>query len=207
MGNFIWICLLTGMILAGCSIVQPGSPEALYREQMEQKQHLKKQAIESVAEAPAWFAELPPDGMQLYAATTSYSTDMQLSIDKAVQDAKGQIADKLQGVISGKTKKFIAETGTADNVQVASDLQKISSSLFVEVNLAGYAIQKQKVLPQGTGFRSYVLVSYPVGEANRVLLESIKSNTVLNSKLAATEAYAELERDVQATYSRERWRP
>jgi len=62
------------------------------------------------------------------------------------------------------------------------------------------------VLPQSAGFRSYVLVSYPVGEANRVLLESIKRNTVLNSKLAATEAYAELERDVQAAHSREHGR-
>lgn len=37
--------------------------------------------------------------------------DMQLAIDKAIQDSKARLADKLQGVISGMTKQFIAERG------------------------------------------------------------------------------------------------
>lgn len=186
------------LAITGCAAVKPGSPEALYREQQEQKQQLKKQAAESVAEAPSWFTDLPPDGIVIYAATTNYSTEMQLAIDKAIQDAKGQLADKVQGVISGKTKQFIAESGMAENVQVVSDLQKISINLFTNVDLAGYSIQKQKAISQGTGFRSYVLMIYPLGQANRMLLEKIKANTILNSKLAATEAYAELEREIQA---------
>jgi len=202
MRNVIKLALVANVVLSlaitGCATVQSGSPEAIYREQQEQKQQLKKQAAESVAEAPSWFTELPPDGIVIYAATTNYSTEMQLAIDKAIQDAKGQLADKVQGVISGKTKQFIAESGMAENVQVVSDLQKISISLFTNVNLAGYSVQKQKVIPQGTGFRSYVLMHYPLGQANRLLLEKIKANTILNSKLAATEAYAELEREVQS---------
>jgi len=204
---YVFKSVVLSLLIAGCATVQPGSPEAIYLDHQEQKHLLKKQAGESVAEAPPWFSELPPDGIKIYSATTNYSTDMQLAIDKGIQDAKGQIADKLQGVISGKTKQFIAESGAADNVQVVSDLQKISSNLFANVNLAGYSVQKQKVIPQGTGFRSYVLLSYPLGEANRILLEKIKQNTVLNSKLAATEAYAELERDLQATKSVEHARP
>jgi len=184
--------------LAGCATVQPGSPDAVFQEQQELKQQQRRQVVESVAEAPDWFTKPPVDGMQLYAATTSYSTDLQLSVDKAIQDAKGRLADKLQGTISGKMKQFIEESGSADNVQVVADVQKVSSNLFAGVDLAGYTVQEQRVIPQGTGFRSYVLVSYPLGEANRILLDKIKQNTALNSRLAASEAYAELERDVQA---------
>jgi hypothetical protein len=205
MRNVIRLALIANAVLSltitGCATVQPGSPEAIYREQQEQKQQQKKHASESVAEAPSWFTELPPDGIVIYAATTNYSTEMQLAIDKAIQDAKGQLADKVQGVISGKTKQFIAESGMSENVQVVSDLQKISINLFTNVDLAGYSIQKQKVIPQGTGFRSYVLMIYPLGQANRILLEKIKANAILNSKLAATEAYAELEREIQVAKS------
>lgn len=56
---YVVLCLA----VSGCAAVQPGSPEAVYRDQQEQKRQLKEQAGESVSEAPKWFKELPSDGI------------------------------------------------------------------------------------------------------------------------------------------------
>lgn len=54
-------------------------------------------------------------------------------MDKSILDAKVRLADKLQGGFSGKMKQFIEESGYADNVQVAGDVQKDFSNLFAGV--------------------------------------------------------------------------
>lgn len=185
-------------LFGACATTKPGTPEATYKEQQENKEMLKKQVTESVAEAPEWFTQPPEDTIRINAVATDYSTDMQLAIDKAVHDAKAHLADKLQGLMNGKVKKYIAETGVADNVEMTKEFSKVSSGLFTNVSLSGYTVAKQKVIPQGNGYRAYVLVNYPVGEANRVLIDQVKQNAILSSKLQASKAYAELEKEVAA---------
>jgi protein-disulfide isomerase len=189
---------LSGLIGA-CATPKPGTPEAFYKEQQEKKEMVKKQVSASVEEAPEWFTQPPEDAIRINAVATNYSSDMQLAIDKAVQDAKAHLADKLQGVMSGKVNKFMAETGAADNVEVTQEFSKVSTSLFTNVSLSGYAVAKQKVISQGNGYRAYVLVNYPVGAANRVLVDQVRQNAILASKLQASKAYAELEKDVDGT--------
>ena len=183
--------------LGGCATVKPGTPEALYQEQQEMKAEQRKQATESVAEMPDWFVKIPEDSARIYAVATNYSNDLQMAIDKAVQDAKTVLADKLQGTSGGKMKQFISETGMGENVELMKESTKVSTSLFTNVNLSGYTINTQKVIQQGTGFRAYVLLSYPLGQANRLLAEKVKENTILSTKFAASKAYQELEKEIQ----------
>lgn len=196
----IALTLVAGMAvltISACATPKPGTPEATYLEHQQAKVDQKKQASESISAMPEWFNSPPADGIIINSAATGFSNDMQFAIDKATQDAKAGLADKLNGLMSGKMRKFISESGSADNVELQHDADKVSKSLFVNVSLAGYTVKEQKVIQQGTGFRSYVLVSYPIGQANRLLMERIKENSLLNSKLAASKAYEELDRDIQ----------
>ncbi len=195
--TFSFAVALTALTISACATPKPGTPEAVYQEQQQLIADHKKQAAESIVEMPDWFRTPPEDSITINAVATAYSNDMQLALDKAVQDAKGILADKLQGLMSGKMKQFVAETGTGDNVELQKETTKASISLFTNVNLAGYSTKNQKVIQQGTGFRSYVLVSYPIGQANRLLVEKIKENALLSTKFAASKAYEELERDIQ----------
>lgn len=188
---------LVALTVSACATPKPGTPEAAYQDQQQLKADQKKHAAESISEMPDWFRTPPEDGIALNAVATAFSNDMQLSLDKAVQDAKGTLADKFQGLMSGKMKQFIAETGTGDNAELQKETTKVSSSLFTNVSLAGYSIKNQKVIQQGAGFRSYVWVGYPIGQANRLLVEKIRENALLSTKFAASKAYEELERDIQ----------
>jgi cell division FtsZ-interacting protein ZapD len=53
------------------------------------------------------------------------------------------------------------------------------------------------VLALGGGYRAYALVQYPLGQANRMLLDQIRKNARLETKVQASKAYQELEKDVR----------
>lgn len=188
--------VLLAFALAGCASVKPGSQEAFDRDQQEKEKVQTKEVIKSIDEMPEWMSEPPKDSSNiLYVAAVGDSARMQLAIDKAVQDAKHTLAERLQGIMSGQVKKMMDENGSGE---ITEDMKKTSISLALNVNLAGFTVQKQKVVPMGSKYRAYVLVSYPLGEANKILMDRIKGDAALKAKLAATESYQELEAKMAA---------
>ena len=67
----------------------------------------------------------------------------------------------------------------------------------LNVNLAGVVRERREIIPQGRLFRSYVLLRYPLGDTNRMLVEQMKRSSVLGSKLLAAEAYKDLEKEIE----------
>jgi hypothetical protein len=51
------------------------------------------------------------------------------------------------------------------------------------------------------GYRTFVLIEYPLGEANQVLVEGVKSNQRVHAKLRASKAFAALEDEIVAARS------
>ena len=56
--------------------------------------------------------------------------------------------------------------------------------------------EEVKIVPVGTSYRTYVLLAYPIGEANRVLVDQLRKNTVLAAKIRSVKAFKELENEV-----------
>jgi hypothetical protein len=48
-----------------------------------------------------------------------------------------------------------------------------------------------------------VLIRYPLGELNKIAVEQVRQNTVLNAKLRASKAFEDLERKVEEAKKRE----
>lgn len=61
-----------------------------------------------------------------------------------------------------------------------------------------------KVAPQGGQYRAYVLIQYPMGNANRVLVDKVKQSQVLETKLRASKAFQDLEREIQDARTRQK---
>ena len=53
------------------------------------------------------------------------------------------------------------------------------------------------MLAQGKQYRAYVLLQYPIGKANKVLVDQVKKNRVLEGKLRATKAFKDLEEEIK----------
>ncbi|HLN25435.1 MAG TPA: hypothetical protein VK558_15795 [Patescibacteria group bacterium] len=189
--------ILGALSLAACASPEPGTP-AYTAQQEQKKQEARTDAIkDSVSEMPSWFTSPPIDEFSIYAPGTSTSADLQFAEDKAVLSAKRALADRVNSRLSSKMKEFLAESGAGENAQVTAESERVTSNLITEVNMAGYNVTQKKFVPAGTQYRAYVLLQYPLGNANRMLVDQVNKNGVLQGKLHASKAFQELEKDIQ----------
>ena len=185
-------------LLSGCSSMpKPGTPEYTQYN----KEQREEERSEVMEEAPDWFMEPPKDGDYLYVAATALSSDLQLSIDKAVMDGKTNLADRLNSKMSGQIQRYIEESGEVENREFVQQLERVSKSLFTDVNTAGYRVTEKKLIKVMGGYRAFVLIEYPLGEANQVLVEGVKRDQRVHAKLRASKAFAALEDEIEAARS------
>jgi len=190
------ILILAGSLLAGCSAT-PGSPAAVYEQEQKKEEAVVEAVKSTVDELPAWYTKLPQDAHSVYAAGTGTSRNLQIAMDKGTLNAKRTLADRINGLLSSKMKEFASEVGQGEDPLVVSEFERVTTNLIIETNVAGYSQADAKVLSQGNIYRAYVLLQYPVGKANRLLLDQLKKSRVLKSKLRASKAFKELEEEIK----------
>ncbi len=193
--------LLTG--LAGCAGPQPGTSGFVTMQQEDQQKAAIKVAEQSVAKAPSWYTQPPVDASSIYAASTETSSDMQMSMDMAVLSAKRTLAGQIGNRLPSKMKEFAMQVGAGDDVQITKEIERVTTNVITEVNLAGFTRDKSELIPQGKGYRTYVLLRYPLGESNRMILDQMKKSAVLDAKLRASKAFQELENEIEAAKPRQ----
>jgi hypothetical protein len=193
------IVVILALALSGCAAPKPGTPEAVANNEIKREKKAVETVQKSIQELPEWFTEAPVSETHLYDVATSTSSDLQMALDKAILDAKYRLADRLRSQMSGKMKRFVEETGGAKDPQLLQETSKVISNMFTDVNAAGYRVSKKKITPQGEGYRAYVLLEYPIGEANKVLAQDIKSNQIVEARVRASAAFAELEASIKTS--------
>lgn len=192
------LVLVPALALAACSTPEPGSPAAAALAQQKQQEARAEQVKDTVSDAPSWYLAPPKDDVSLSAAGTAVSADLQMAVDKATLTAKRQVADRLKSQLSAKMKDFTREAGAGEDARVTSEVERVTSNVVTEADMAGYQVAKTEVKPQGTQYRAYVLVQYPLGAANRVLVDQTRKSEVLETRLRASKAFQELEQDILA---------
>lgn len=179
-------------LLAACS-PDPGSP-AWTASQAQKREEARAAAVKgAVDEIPSWYSAAADDEFSITAPGTAASTDLQFALDKAVLAAKRSLADRLNSKLSAKIKEFTAEATTGEIPQVTSESERTTINLISEVTLTGYAVKEQKFIPSGGQYRAYVLLQYPLGSANRLLVEQVGKDAALQGRLRASKAFQELE--------------
>lgn len=195
--SILGLIVLSAIFISGCASPQPGSPEAVYEQEQKKEEARVEATEETVDELPSWFLNLPKDEHSVFAAGTATSPDLQLAMDKGTLNAKRTLADRINGLLSSKMKEFVTESGQGEDTFVLTEVERVTTNLITEVNVAGYSQEDAKVLPQGNKYRAYVLLRYPVGKANRILVDQVKKNRVLESKLRASKAFKDLEEEIK----------
>jgi hypothetical protein len=183
--------------VTGCATPKPGSPEAVYVREQKKEEARVEANQKTVSELPSWFLNLPQEEHSVYAAGTATSADLQLAMDKSILNAKRNLADSIKGLLSSKMKQFIDESGSGEDSVLTNEASKVTTNLITEANVAGYKQADAKVLAQGKQYRAYVLLQYPLGKANAVLVDQVKKNRVLEGKLRATKAFKDLEEEIK----------
>lgn len=143
---------------------------------------------------PTWYVEVNSDDA-LYGVATEYSKDMQFAVDKAMMSAKRELASKFSSHTSSMMKDYAAEAGELNN-DVLREINRTTKIIVAEVNLIGVRRTNFKVIREKDGYRAWVKLRYAVDDSNKLLLEEIRRNKLLNHKLEASQSFQELEDNV-----------
>ena len=186
--KIISILLLIGLI--GCANKPPVEISSIDYE---------IQKVETaVSQIPEWYLEIPKDKENVYSTGTATAPDLQLAVDIATMNAKTTLADRINGRLDSMMKTFIAKVGQDDlDSEVMTEVEKVSKNLIAEVDVAGYVPTNVEVYPSGTQFRAFVLLTYSEKEARKVIVNRLRKNRLAYSKLKATDAWKELEDEVE----------
>ena len=159
----------------------------------------EKRAIakETLKQVPKWFTKLPKSKKILYATGTAVSEDMESSRMKATILAKRNLADKLDSYISSKTKLFAKEVGTGEISDIYSELEQITINTIKEAHIVGFNEYKSKTIVIGSKYRTYTVVDFLYGKANKILISQIKNNALLEGSVSAGKAFQDLEKEIQ----------
>ena len=145
---------------------------------------------------PDWYDKLEADDDNLHAVATEFSNDFQFAVDKAMLSAKRELASNFSSHVEAMMKDFTSELGDVD-VSTANDINRTTKLVVSRVNLVGVQRSNFKVVHEKAGYRAFVKLKYSSSLSNKLILEQIKRNSKLKSKLEATEKFKELEESVE----------
>src|SRR6267378_4166914 len=124
----------------------------------------------SSGDVPNWYTKPPSDPNFLYAAKSAVSTDVQLAIDKAANEARADVARQLEDKVNSLEKRFKEEVGTGENAQYL-DMFTTANKQITSSVLIGSKLKEQKFFQDGDAWRSYVLIELPLGAAREAMLQ------------------------------------
>ena len=150
-----------------------------------------------IEQIPEWYLNIPSGDDTIYSSGSARAPDLQLAVDIAIMNAKTTLADRINGKLDSMTKSFVAKIGSSDlDTSVLNEIEKVSKNVIASVDVAGYIIDKSDVTQEGTQYRAYVLLAYNNEEATKVLMNRMKRDKMIYSRIRSTEAWKELEDEV-----------
>ena len=174
-----WICLIT---LVGCSVFKTEAQSA--------KEDIKKEVAKQIDQIPDWYLKPPKDADALYEKAAAKSRDLQMAVNKATMLARAQLAVTIQGEVNSIMKLFVEEGGS-NNVSITTVQEAI------KMKMIGVQEEKAQVFQDGDKYVAYVLLKYPLGDMNKLVVDQIRQDDDVNSKVRSDEAYDEIERKIQ----------
>ena len=176
--------------LTACGSTDKLTKVALIEEQREMVE-------DQIDTMPKWFTKIPVKNESIFAVGTAVTPDLQLSYDIAVLNAKTTLADRINGKVRSQTKNFMAKVGNTDlDAAVMNEVEKVTKNVIADVDVAGYAVSEAEIFPDGTQYRAFVLLEYNDVEAEKIIVNRLRKDRLLYSKLRANKAFKELDESV-----------
>ena len=181
--------ILGGLVLTGCAVKSPTTAML---------EHKEKKVNQTIVEVPKWYKKLPNKKDIIFTAGAATAPDLQLSVDLATMNAKYVLADRINGKMDAMIKTFVPRVGTDDDINATTltEFEKVTKNVVASVDVAGYYPEKIEVHASGAQFTAYVLLKYDDVEAQKIIINRIKKDQMVYSKLKSTKAWLELEKEV-----------
>ena len=179
--------------LVGCGATEPTPfPETA----MSKYKAAKVEAALSVV--PDWYKKMPEKEGSIFTIGTATAPDLQLAVDIATLNAKVVLADRINGRLKAMTKSWIAKLGQSDvDATVMTEIEKVAKNVIANVDVAGYNLVEVSLAPSGTQYRAFVLLEYSDKEAQKILMNRLRKDRMIYSRVRSTKAWKELELEVE----------
>jgi hypothetical protein len=173
------VCALT----AGCSVTNPLKSADTGEVQSPTPAVKNDQSIAAEGrvpnatsiDIPSWYIKAPASTDEFVFVTgTGISANLSMSRSKAMLDAQAQLASKINGVIDGAIRQSRKDSAADLTEDYTS---QVIRKRIVETSIAGHHLEDSRVLAENKGYRTFVLVRYPVGKANQFLKKNNVGNT------------------------------
>jgi len=180
------------LVLTGCA----SEPKSLVDTPEIRYKTAKVNAAISVV--PDWYKKMPEKKGSIFTVGAATAPDLQFAVDIATLNAKVVLADRINGKLKAMTKSWMAKFGNSDlDASVMTEIEKVAKNVIANVDVAGYNPIEVDVFPAGTQYRAFVLLEYSDKEAAKVILNRMRKDRMVYSRLRSTEAWKELEREVE----------
>ena len=181
-------------IAIGLSACQTNKESIMGRPEVVYKYSTVNQQIEKI---PEWYLQIPSADDTIYSSGSAKAPDLQLAVDIAIMNAKTTLADRINGKLDSMTKSFVAKIGSDDlDTSVLTEIEKTSKNVIASVDVAGYVVDKSDITQEGTQYRAFVLIAYNSEEATKIMMNRMKRDRMIYSRIRSTEAWKELEDEV-----------
>lgn len=145
---------------------------------------------------PKWYLTPPTSDNYIYAPATATSRDMELAVNKAETEARGKIGRQMEVKVKSMQKKFEEEVGEAESSQLLQQFTQVTKTV-VSTELTGSTVKEKKIVKDGDNWRVYVLMQYPIGDAQKAFLTNLSKNKELYTRYRSTQAFKELDDEVK----------
>jgi esterase/lipase superfamily enzyme len=163
-----------------------------------QKTNLAPSANEkTIQNTPDWFLAPPRDPNFIFSVSTATSRDMQMAIEKAKVNSRGELAQSMKERVQTLTKRFAEEVGEGSDSESLDTMSRTIKTVADEA-LVGVSVEKHHIATESSIYRAWVLLSLPIGDANRQLKAKIQENENLYARFRSTEAFKELDKEIDA---------
>ena len=179
--------------LVGCGATEPTPfPETA----MSKYKAAKVEA--ALSAVPDWYKEMPEKEGSIFTTGSATAPDLQLAVDIATLNAKVVLADRINGRLKAMTKSWIAKLGQSDvDATVMTEIEKVAKNVIANVDVAGYNLVEVSLAPSGTQYRAFVLLEYSDKEAQKILMNRLRKDRMIYSRVRSTKAWKELELEVE----------
>ena len=152
----------------------------------ERQEKLVERAIDK---APKWMTQLPESSAAVYANGSAVSRDFSMADEKAKLAALGKICTAAGGEVDKQSKMFLTDT---EDTSVERSETAIRS-MCRGVDVSGTEIVEVKRIAEGSRFRTYILVSLPLGEANQLATRNEQRKAAAGVKSRSDKAFNEMD--------------
>jgi hypothetical protein len=163
---------------------------------------------------PQWYTTVRADDggkpmAQLAGRGAGSSRSQQVAIDMAKMAAFTDLGRSIDATFSGLAKQALEQVGTGRDGETVQHFSQATKVVMADLNVSGTTVARQVITDVEGVYYAWVMLNYPVGEANAKFLSDLRSNRATYERFRATQLYDDMNKEIEAyrTFQREQRPP